>query len=73
MIPRVTDRPRKQAPVRTWLVPDEVEMIPDERVEILGAKTDEAKFGDAQRAGPVDVMAIITRALTSAGLMKPPA
>ena len=29
---------------RAPLVPDEVEIIPDERVEILDAKTDEPKF-----------------------------
>jgi poly(hydroxyalkanoate) depolymerase family esterase len=58
---------------RTPLVPDEIEIIPDERVEILNGKTDEWKFDEAARAGPIDVMAIITRALTSAGLMKPPA
>lgn len=57
---------------RAPLVPDEVEFIPDERVEILDAKTDEPKF-DAKREGAIDVMAIITKALTSAGLMKPPA
>lgn len=54
------------------LVPSDVEIIPDDRVEILNGKTDEPKFEDAAR-GPVDVMAIITKALTSAGLMKPPA
>jgi hypothetical protein len=58
---------------RAPLAPDDVEIIPDERVEILNGKTDEAKFEDAARTGPVDVMAIITKALTSAGLMKPPA
>jgi hypothetical protein len=86
---------------RATLVPDDVEVIPDERVEILDAKADGPKFSeslgdgrkrpdagdgrkrpdagngrkrpDAGRAGPVDVMAIITKALTSAGLMKPPA
>ena len=57
---------------RARLVPDEVEVIPDERVEILDAKTDEPKFG-AKGDGGIDVMAIITRALTQAGLMKPPA
>jgi poly(hydroxyalkanoate) depolymerase family esterase len=56
---------------RAPLVPDEVEIIPDERVEILD-KTDNPKFEDAAR-GPIDVMSIITRALTQAGLMKPPA
>ena len=54
------------------LVPDQVEFIPDERVEILDAKTEEPKSG-AKRDGAIDVMAIITKALTSAGLMKPPA
>jgi feruloyl esterase len=54
------------------LAPDEVEFIPDERVEILGAETDAPK-ADAKRESGIDVMAIITKALTSAGLMKPPA
>lgn len=54
------------------LVPSDVEIIPDERVEILTGKSDEPKFEDAA-GGPIDVMAIITRALTSAGLMKPSA
>ena len=54
------------------LVPDEVEFIPDERVEILDAKSDEPKSG-AKPEGSIDVMAIITKALTQAGLMKPPA
>lgn len=58
---------------RTPLAPDDVEIIPDERVEILDAKTDEPKFDDAPRASPIDVMAVITKALTQAGLMKPPA
>jgi feruloyl esterase len=46
---------------------DRVEFIPDERVEILGKAED---FDDGR---PLNVMAIITKALTSAGLMKPPA
>jgi feruloyl esterase len=61
---------------RTTLVPDEVEVIPDERVEILDAKDDAPKFGAEARDKPeagIDVMAIITKALTQAGLMKPPA
>jgi hypothetical protein len=54
---------------RTTLAPaDQVEIIPDERVEILGKDGD--RFDDAR--GPVNVMTIITKALTSAGLMKPP-
>jgi poly(hydroxyalkanoate) depolymerase family esterase len=53
------------------LVP-EVEFIPDERVEVLDAKSGDSKFGDSTR-GPIDVMAVITKALTQAGLMKPPA
>jgi feruloyl esterase len=57
---------------RSPLVPDDVEVIPDHRVEILNGKAGEPKFQDAPRA-PIDVMSIITRALTSAGLMKPPA
>ena len=68
--PHVTDI---QQIDRAPLVPDEdVEIIPDARVEILDGKTDEPKFEDAAR-GPIDIMSIITRALTSAGLMKPPA
>ena len=46
------------------------EIIPDERVEILDGNS-EPKFGDAPD-GRIDVMAVITKALTSAGLMKPP-
>jgi len=64
--------PVRQETMRTPLVPDQVEIIPDERVEILDAKTDEPKIG-AKHDGAIDVMAIITKALTSAGLMKPPA
>jgi poly(3-hydroxybutyrate) depolymerase len=54
------------------VAPDRVEFIPDERVEILKAETEEPKLG-ARRAGGIDVMAVITKALTSAGLIKPPA
>lgn len=61
-----------QETVRAPLVPDHVEIIPDERVEILDGKTDDPKF-DGKPEGRIDVMAIITKALTSAGLMKPPA
>ena len=73
----LTGAARVREPVREEtqfapLVPDQVEFIPDERVEVLDAKTDEPKFG-AKREGAIDVMAIITKALTSAGLMKPPA
>jgi len=54
--------------------PNEVEFVPDERVEILNGKAGaDEKRENAPGAGPVDVMAIITKALTSAGLMKPPA
>ena len=66
------DRPaaaREQAG-RATLVPDQVEIIPDERVEVLDAKADEPPFGEAP-GGRIDVMAAITKALTSAGLMKP--
>ena len=68
---RVSVRESATARVQTGrasLVPEDVEFIPDERVEILDGKSDD----DAARAGPIDVMAIITKALTSAGLMKPP-
>ena len=50
---------------------ERVEVIPDEHVEILEAAS--PPKSDAKRDGGVDVMAIITKALTSAGLMKPPA
>lgn len=51
---------------------DDVETIPDDRIEILGPETDGEPHRDAKPEAPVDVMAVITRALTSAGLMKPP-
>jgi feruloyl esterase len=57
------------------LVPDDrVEIIPDEKVEILGAESGRGKpkYEGAPRGGQIDVMSIITKALTSAGLMKPP-
>jgi poly(hydroxyalkanoate) depolymerase family esterase len=60
---------------RASLVPDDrVEIIPDDKVEILGAKSgrEKSKYEDAPRGGQIDVMSIITKALTSAGLMKPP-
>ena len=64
--PAVQDTARKPS------TPEHVEIIPDERVEILDAKSEERKREDAAHM-PVDVMSIITKALTSAGLMKPPA
>ena len=67
---RVTERARE--PLRTFLIPEEIEMIPDDRVEILNGKTDEPKSEHAP-GGAIDVMAVITKALTQAGLMKPPA
>jgi len=60
---------------RVSLVPDDrVEIIPDEKVEILDAKSarGKPKYEDRPRNGQIDVMSIITKALTSAGLMKPP-
>lgn len=60
---------------RASLVPDDrVEIIPDEKVEILDAKSARGKprYQDTPRSGQIDVMSIITKALTSAGLMKPP-
>jgi feruloyl esterase len=50
-------------------VADDVELIPDERVEILLGKSE--PFENATD-GQIDVIAVITKALTSAGLMKPP-
>lgn len=74
--PRVGANPQEVAAVRREseqsLVPNDVEVIPDERVEILDGKTDDKRESGAS-AGQIDVMAIITKALTSAGLMKPPA
>ena len=67
---RVSEPARE--PVRTFMVPEEIDMIPDDRVEILGAKDDARTSGGASHTSPVDVMAIITKALTQAGLMKPP-
>ena len=52
-------------------MPYDVEIIPDERIEILESKGDQPGFEDAPR-GPIDIMAVITKALTQAGLMKPP-
>jgi poly(hydroxyalkanoate) depolymerase family esterase len=46
-------------------VADDVEVIPDDRVEILDRT-------NGTPNGRIDVMAVITKALTSAGLMKPP-
>ena len=57
---------------RMPLAPDEVEIIPDERVEILDRKTGPGDGREYAAPGQIDVMAIITKALTSAGLMKPP-
>jgi len=60
---------------RASLVPDDrVELIPDECVEILDGKSadERGRHEDTRRTGQVDVMSIITKALTSAGLMKPP-
>ena len=51
-------------------VADDVEIIPDEQVEILDVDS-KPKFESATD-GRIDVMAVITKALTSAGLMKPP-
>ena len=61
---------REAAIVPAPVVADDVEFVPDERVEILDGNP-EPKFGNAA-AGRIDVMAVITKALTSAGLMKPP-
>lgn len=58
-------------PALAPVVLDHVEVIPDERVEILEENAGESNFADAN-PDRVDVMAIITKALTSAGLMKPP-
>jgi feruloyl esterase len=69
---RATQSARIDKNDRAPLMPHDVEMIPDERVEILDGKTDEPRFEGAPR-GPIDVMAVITKALTQAGLMKPPA
>ena len=54
------------------LAPEQVEVIPDARVEILDGGAGETESG-AKRDTGIDLMAIITKALTTAGLMKPPA
>ena len=65
------EEPAREAAIfQAPLVADDVEIIPDERVEILQGKS-EPKFGNATDSR-IDVMAVITKALTSAGLMKPP-
>ena len=67
---RAEEPAREEAIFPAPPVADDVEIIPDERVEILDGKS-EPKFGNATD-GRIDVMAVITKALTSAGLMKPP-
>ncbi|HEX2216371.1 MAG TPA: PHB depolymerase family esterase [Xanthobacteraceae bacterium] len=60
---------------RASLVPEgQTEVIPDERSEILGPDAGVAGRRAQERTGgdPIDVHSIITSALTSAGLMKPP-
>jgi len=54
------------------LAPEDVEIIPDERVEILDGPNDPHGRERVGPGGPIDVMAVITKALTQAGLMKPP-
>jgi poly(hydroxyalkanoate) depolymerase family esterase len=49
-----------------------VETVPDERVEILGPGTEKTAGGGTRQRGGLDISAIITKALTAAGLMKPP-
>jgi poly(hydroxyalkanoate) depolymerase family esterase len=71
------EKAREKAPVRTFMIPEEIEMIPDDRVEILDpkserTKSEQARPHNAAQGGPIDVMAVITKALTQAGLMKPP-
>jgi feruloyl esterase len=72
----LTGEARVSEPVRETerapLVPDDVEFIPDERVEILEPES-HGPTTEGKPEGGIDVMAIITKALTSAGLMKPPA
>jgi len=59
------------------LVPDDrderVEIIPDDRVEIFSGDAGGEPRSKSKPEGAIDVMAIITKALTSAGLIKPPA
>jgi len=54
-----------------WPVMENVEIIPDERVEILN-RTAGKPQSEEDPDGRIDLMAVITKALTSAGLMKPP-
>jgi poly(hydroxyalkanoate) depolymerase family esterase len=69
---RAAQSVRMEESDRAPLLPYDVEIIPDERVEILEGKADVPKFEDVPR-GPIDVMGVIAKALTQAGLMKPPA
>jgi poly(hydroxyalkanoate) depolymerase family esterase len=60
--------------VRPSIAPDEpVEVIPDDRIEILDADTGSTNrsHDEAPQSGPLNISAIITKALTAAGLMKP--
>ncbi len=59
---------------RASIVPDTgIEIIPDERVEILAPEAaTQGERREPERRGPLDISAIIAKALTSAGLMKPP-
>ena len=52
-------------------VAEDVEFIPDERLEVLNPTSRKAQR-EEHLDGRIDVMAVITKALTSAGLMKPP-
>jgi feruloyl esterase len=69
---RVSKPVAREERARAPRLPDQVEFIPDARVEILDATTNESQPGTT-RDGAIDVMAVITKALTQAGLMKPPA
>ncbi len=52
---------------------ERVEVIPDDRIEILGADAGPANppHEEAPQTGPLNISAIITKALAAAGLMKP--
>lgn len=71
---------RHGEPAHASLIPDEVEVIPDERVEVLDSDAYAESEAEASTtfksrhaaSRPIDVMAVITKALESAGLMKPP-
>ena len=65
---RAEEPAREEAIFPTPPVADDVEIIPDERAELLNGNS-RPKFENATD-GRIEVMAVITKALTSTGLIK---